>query len=232
MLSELSKKHNPLSATLSPQVDVPENDSTEVSAGLEMETEAAATSEAVHDPAVIDDKPAGNALDEVSHPSTESVAMSGPLEAGTDRDTADKITDVATNEHPDTSLQPGASAGSEDTAIDKGTTDESANKPADVATGNSAELPDEPAAELGTTTSIGTTQVDTDNAHATSDAAADSSTANAHRAVDAVTGAMAEDQAMDTYNLRTNVAEVTEWKVDFQTLTATRYDIFLTTLQP
>ncbi|GAB7333787.1 hypothetical protein MBLNU13_g05305t1 [Cladosporium sp. NU13] len=179
MLSKLITKHNP------PQVDVAENDSAEVFAGPEMETEAAATSGAVHDSIVIDDDPAEKALDEES--TNKSVAMAGLVEADTDRDTADKITDVSANERPDTSLEPGASAGAGDTAIHKVTTDDSANIPADFAMDNSAEPPDAPPAELWTTTSIGTTEIHNSDAHATNDAAENSLTANAHKAIGAAT---------------------------------------------
>lgn len=199
MLSRLITQHNPPPTPPFPAVDVPEHDSVEVAAEPDITAETMTTSESAHDIIVVDDEPPGDAIEERTDAPLEPGTTEKPKAIGTNTytHTANEVADVAARERPDTGLD--ASTGPEDAGVDKRISNEAAEVPADISMGDSAEPPSESPAGLGNTTSIGTTEMQNDDAQATSNAsAADSPAVNAHKAIDAVTGAMDEDQATET----------------------------------
>jgi hypothetical protein len=197
MLSKLITQHNPSPTPSSSAVDVPMNNSAEVTVQPGMEPEITATSESVHDTIVIDDAPAEDTLEEHAGAPLELGTTEKLIGTDTVTHAADEVAHGAADACSYTSHERGASAGSEDARVDQCMSNGAADIPADVSMDDSAEPPGEPLAQLGTTMSTVTTEIQDDDAQATS-VAAESPAANAHHTTDAGTGDMDEDPAMET----------------------------------
>jgi hypothetical protein len=197
MLTKLITQRNPPPTPPSPTVNVLEHYSAEVAVEPDMEAETMATSEPVHDIIVVPGVPAEHALEERAGAPLELETTAKSTGTGTDTHAVDEVADVASDDRLDMSLEPGPSKGPEDAGIGGRVLDEAAETPADVPMGDSAETPGSPSAGLGTTTSVGTTGSQNDDAQATS-VAANSPAANAQKAIDARTVTMDEDPAMGT----------------------------------
>jgi len=198
MLSKLITQHNPPPTSPSPQVDVRSNKSVEVADGLGGVADTVATSEAVDDVIVIDDAPAQSALNEHTDASLEPGTTANSAGTDTDKHTTDEVADVAADERSDTSHKPDASTGTEGADVDESILNEAADIPADVPMGNSDELAKEPAGGLETTTSFSMTGAGCEDARTADVVVTESSDTDTPEATETVTGAMDEDQAMET----------------------------------
>jgi hypothetical protein len=198
MLSKLITRHNPPPASPSPQVEVGSNESAEIVDQLEAVADTVATSEAVDDIIVIDDAPAESALDEHKDTSLEPVTTEEPVDRDPGTCAVEGVRNITADEREGTSLEPGASTGTEGADVDETISNEAADIPADVPMGNSDESPKEPAGGLETTMSLGTTGTQADDARKTDVVVTESPYADTSEAAETVTGATDQDQAMGT----------------------------------